>query len=1092
LAHPCPDAETLAAFVDGRLAPADREPLDRHLASCPSCYRLLVDVVRAGSDDAEQEDPPGRAPVLQWTGRSRLRFIAAAGGFAAAAALALVLVRPAMLYGPGSSRPELAQLVSAAGSVRTTEARLTGGFRWAPLDASTRSASGRRMDSAALQIAVGELQLSLEGNRTAATLAAYGTARLLMADADAAIAALQEATALAPGTPEYWSDLAGAYLDRAQTPGHELDLPQALEAVNTALSLDGSLPESWFNKAVVLERLHLGDEAREAWTRYLELDRDSDWRAEAERRLEALKTAPPPDPADVQGLREDLFNDLLPTWANAEDVSPAAGQDALRAVQAAVLDLDRRSTDPIARDALAAIERALPIAAARSLAVKGHALFGQAQRAFGAGNHDLASRSYLDAERWLEKIGSPVALLARLNDALTAYRTQQFDHASALLRELRPRAERRGYVSLLGRIDWMLGVLDALAGRRGEAEARYQSALAAFAAAGEPDNAAMIHSQLATNFDNIGDPRRAWTHRLQALSGTARPGVLLSAGLNTSRQGWPRAALSFSRAALDVARGTGSVPVIADALRVEAEIRSRLGDPRAVASLVSSARALAAPEGDRAWARVRAEIAVAEALAADATTAARGIDAADRAAAFFTEVRSVSRLPEIYRARARLAALTGDEARATADLREALHLLEQQRPHLASSVDQATFDDVYRRVANELVALPSAAAHQAELFSTVEAGRARDLLSATDRPASLDRIQTALPAGVALAAYAVGEDSSAVWIVSGKGHRFSRIAAGRQTLQALVDAVVPPRSDEQAARTLSRLLLAPVEGTEASIRELVIVPDGPLHAFPVALLTDAEGRWMLQDRTLIVAPSATAWLAATARLSSVAGVNRPQDVLAVGNPTLDPRRYPDLRDLPAALAEAGEAAAPYSGRRTILRAGEATPEAVIAAMRGADVVHFAGHALVNPVSPDQSFLALAGPGLARITASDLRALRPLGSRLVVLAACDTAGGARTRFNGPLSLVRALLAAGIPNAIGNQWPASDRASRELFRVFHAEFARTGDAADALRRAQLALALSEDRTLADPAQWAGFSVMGGSLSRQPQTPLTFRGD
>jgi CHAT domain-containing protein/tetratricopeptide (TPR) repeat protein len=1092
LAHPCPDAETLAAFVDGRLAPADREPLARHLAACPVCYRVLVDVVQASSDDAAHEDPPGRARVLAWPGRSRVRFIAATGGLAAAAALALVLVRPAMLYGPGSSRPELAPLVSAAGSVRTTEARLTGGFRWAPLDSSTRSAAGRRVDSAALQIAAGQLQLSLERNRSAATLAAYGTARLLMADADAAISALQEATALAPGIPAYWSDLAVAYLDRAQTPGHELDLPQALEAVDTALSLDASLPESWFNKAVALERLHLRDEAREAWSRYLELERDASWRAEAERRLEALKAPVSSDPEDVQGLRENLFDELLPNWANAEDVSPAAGREALEAVRAAVIDLDRRSTDPIARDALAAVERALPVTAARAMAVKGHALFGRAQRAFGAGDHELASRSYLDAERWLEKIGSPVAFHARLNDALAAYRTQQFDHASTLLRELRPRVERQGYVSLLGRVDWMLGVLDALGGRRGDAEARYQSALAAFAAAGESDNAAMIHSQLATNFDNIGDPRRAWTHRLQALSGTTRPGVLLSAGLNTSRQGWPRAALSFSRAALGAARGSGSVPIIADALRVEAEIRSQLGDPRAVASLVSTARTLAAPDGDRAWARVRAEIALAEALAADATSATRGLEAADRAVAFFSEVRSTSRLPEIYHARARLAALSGDEVTAAADLREALRLLEQQRPHLATAIDQATFDDVYRRVANALVALPSGAVDHAALFSTVEAGRARDLLSAAERPAGLDQVQAALPAGVALVAYAVGDESSAVWIVSSEGSRFSRIPAGRRTLQTLVDAVLPPRWDVDAARTLSRLLLAPVEAAKSPIAELVIVPDGPLHAFPVALLTDPEGRWVLQTRTLVVAPSATAWLAATARLTSLAGAGGPRDVLAVGNPTLDPQRYPDLRDLPAALIEAGEAAAPYPGRRTILRATEATPDAVLTALRDADVVHFAGHALVNPIAPDQSFLALAGPGLARVTASDLRALRPLGSRLVVLAACETAGGTRTRFNGPLSLVRALLAAGVPSAIGNQWPASDRASRELFRTFHAEFARTGHAADALRRAQLTLALSADQTLAAPAQWAGFSVMGGSMAGPPLPVRTNRGD
>jgi anti-sigma factor RsiW len=42
----CPDAEELAAFVDGRLAAAAREKMERHLAECTDCRELFAEVVR--------------------------------------------------------------------------------------------------------------------------------------------------------------------------------------------------------------------------------------------------------------------------------------------------------------------------------------------------------------------------------------------------------------------------------------------------------------------------------------------------------------------------------------------------------------------------------------------------------------------------------------------------------------------------------------------------------------------------------------------------------------------------------------------------------------------------------------------------------------------------------------------------------------------------------------------------------------------------------------------------------------------------------------------------------------------------------------
>ena len=62
-------------------------------------------------------------------------------------------------------------------------------------------------------------------------------------------------------------------------------------SIEQALTLDPNLAETWFTKAIVLERLQIRQQAREAWTTYLQLDPDSGWSAEARRRLAALESS---------------------------------------------------------------------------------------------------------------------------------------------------------------------------------------------------------------------------------------------------------------------------------------------------------------------------------------------------------------------------------------------------------------------------------------------------------------------------------------------------------------------------------------------------------------------------------------------------------------------------------------------------------------------------------------------------------------------------------------------------------------------------------------------------------------------------------
>ena len=134
------------------------------------------------------------------------------------------------------------------------------------------------------------------------------------------------------------------------------DLPRALDLVEQAIEIDPRFAEAWFNKAMLLQRLRVRQQAIDAWGRYLELDPGGAWSTYAKQQRDALVAQPPQGrwpalekelrggaaapsalaeaaqafPEDVRDL---VVRDWLPEWAAAV----AAGrQDEARRVMARV------------------------------------------------------------------------------------------------------------------------------------------------------------------------------------------------------------------------------------------------------------------------------------------------------------------------------------------------------------------------------------------------------------------------------------------------------------------------------------------------------------------------------------------------------------------------------------------------------------------------------------------------------------------------------------------------------------------------------------------------------------------------------------
>ena len=186
------------------------------------------------------------------------------------------------------------------------------------------------------------------------------------------------------------------------------------------------------------------------------------------------------------------------------------------------------------------------------------------------------------------------------------------------------------------------------------------------------------------------------------------------------------------------------------------------------------------------------------------------------------------------------------------------------------------------------------------------------------------------------------------------------------------------------------------------------------------------------------------------------------------------RRASGLRPLPGAIEEANDVAAKYAAPAVFAK-GEATPRRMLEALGEFDVVHFAGHAVADPMSPWLSRLVMNPDpgGRASLTARDIAGVQAR-ARVVVLSACRTADGAMSRAEGLMSLARPFVAAGVQSVVATLWDVQDHQASGLSERFHGELIQTHDAAVALQRAQIA-ALGRNRHTALGA-WGAYVVVG----------------
>lgn len=425
------------------------------------------------------------------------------------------------------------------------------------------------------------------------------------------------------------------------------------------------------------------------------------------------------------------------------------------------------------------------------------------------------------------------------------------------------------------------------------------------------------------------------------------------------------------------------------------------------------------------------------------------------------------------------------------ELKIVLDLSEQYRNTIRDDDARQAFFANEQDVFDAAVSHALASQDTEGAFDLVETSKARSLLdfvasknSITEveksfgpvvRPLTQRELRSRLPEPVQLIQYAVLPDRFIVWTITRSGVQWkelrlpaAELAQKIESYRTAVLAQASPAELQVAARELYDLLI-PANLDPA--KQVCIVADGVLHRLPFAALVSPTGKFLVEEYALSYAPSASVLVVASDNAAK-RKTTADESILAFGNPEFDRSDEPNLPELPSAEDEVRTVAQRYR-RPQVFVSAAATKAQFVDHFADFEVIHFAGHFVVNSSSPRNSKLLFAG-GVVR--SADLAAYKLPRAKLVVLSACETGFERFNKSEGAIGAARSFLALGAPLVLASQWKVDSEPTKDLMIAFHRQRKEAGlTAAESLRRAQLEM-LRRDATSA-PFFWAAFTLFGG---------------
>ena len=301
------------------------------------------------------------------------------------------------------------------------------------------------------------------------------------------------------------------------------------------------------------------------------------------------------------------------------------------------------------------------------------------------------------------------------------------------------------------------------------------------------------------------------------------------------------------------------------------------------------------------------------------------------------------------------------------------------------------------------------------------------------------------------------------------------------------------------ARELDGQIMLPVRKHLGNAKHIFLAVDGALNLIPFAALVDEQGKYLVENFLFTYLTSGRDLLRLQVRAEKwqspvimadprFDGANLPAETSASMRGELTTNLRIHFGPLPGTRDEAETLKPLLPGARVLLQA-EAT-ESALKKVNGPKVLHIATHGffLTAPEQKQESVregrfregkiqreialpkdpllrsgLALEGAnrGLSAdgedglLTALETAGLNLMGTKLVVLSACDTGVGDIKNGEGVYGLRRALVLAGSELQVMSLWKVSDSGTRDLMIAYYTRLQAGEGRSEALRDVQLAM-------------------------------------
>ncbi|MCA2718011.1 MAG: tetratricopeptide repeat protein [Microcystis sp. M169S2] len=313
----------------------------------------------------------------------------------------------------------------------------------------------------------------------------------------------------------------------------------------------------------------------------------------------------------------------------------------------------------------------------------------------------------------------------------------------------------------------------------------------------------------------------------------------------------------------------------------------------------------------------------------------------------------------------------------------------------------------------------------------------------------------------------------------------------------LADAQTPLPQLQKSARQLDEILMQPIRQLLGNTKTILLSPDAALNLIPFEALVDENNQYLVENYHITYLTSGRDLLRLKDKFASQ------QSPLIVADPFYGKAgekvaltRSIDLSEftfpgLPGTEQEA-KAIKNILPQATVLTGSQATENAV-KQVKKPNILHIATHGFFKPESNVienpllRSGLVLAGVTIGQsagddgvLTALETTNLNLVGTKLVVLSACDTGKGDIKIGQGVYGLRRALVIAGSESQLISLWKVSDDATKDLMVAYYGRLQKGEGRSEALRQIQLGMLKGEKQK--HPFYWASFIPSGDATSMQ----------